>query len=370
VTGDDLAATFDAPPVALTVGVEEEIMLLDPRTLELSDCAPELMERLEGDPGFKLELPASQLEITTPPRRDVPSAMRDLAAARATLLAASDGLARPAAAGVHPFSAVEGRLNSGSRYDRTANEYGVIARSQLVCALQVHVAVGGADRTLAVYNALRRYLPELAALASNAPVYQGRLTGLASVRPKISELLPRQGIPPRLDSWDELADELRWGAAAGAVPDTGSWWWELRPHPRYGTLELRVPDAQTSLADAGAVVAVAHALVVSLAERHDAGDSVNDPPTWRIEENRWSACRHGVEGTLADLDTGERRLTRERLHALLAQLEPAANRFSAADEIEHAHRLVERNGALAQRDVVARNGPVGLARWLADRFGD
>ncbi len=369
MTGNDLAATFDAP-VAFTVGLEEEIMLLEPRTLELSDRAPELLERLEGSPAFKLELPASQLEITTPPHRDVPSAMRDLAASRARLLEASEGHVRPAAAGVHPFSAVEGRLNSGSRYDPTASEYGIIARSQLVCALQIHVAVGGAARTLAVYNGLRGHLPELAALAANSPVYQGRLTGLAAVRPKISELLPRQGIPPHLKSWDELAGELRWGAAAGVVPDAGSWWWELRPHPLYGTLELRVPDAQTSLADAGAVAAVAHALVVLLAERHHDGDGVDDPPTWRIEENRWSACRHGVEGTLADLDTGERRPTRQCLHALLDQLEPVADRFSSAAEIERARRLVERNGALVQRDVVAREGAAGLARWLADRFCD
>ncbi len=196
-------------------------MLLEPRTLELSDRAPELLERLERSPTFKLELPASQLEITTPPHRDVPSAMRDLAASRARLLEASEGHVRPAVAGVHPFSAVEGRLNSGSRYDPTASEYGIIARSQLVCALQIHVAVGGAARTLAVYNGLRGHLPELAALAANSPVYQGRLTGLAAVRPKISELLPRQGIPPHLKSWDELAGELRWGAAPVSFPTRG-----------------------------------------------------------------------------------------------------------------------------------------------------
>ncbi len=195
LTGDDLAARFDVPD-AFTVGLEEEVMLLDPQTLELCDCASELLGRLNGDPAFKLELPASQLELVTRPCRDVPTAVRDLGGARAALLAAGAGLARPAAAGVHPFSAVEGRLNSGPRYDRTASEYGVVARSQLVCALQIHVAVGGAARTLAVYNALRPHLPELAALASNSPVYQGHVTGLASVRPKISELLPRQGIPP------------------------------------------------------------------------------------------------------------------------------------------------------------------------------
>jgi glutamate---cysteine ligase / carboxylate-amine ligase len=288
--------------------------------------------------------------------------------ARASLLEAGAGLARPAAAGVHPFSAVEGSLNSGPRYGRTASEYGIVARSQLVCALQIHVAVGGAARTLAVYNALRSYLPELAALACNSPVYQGQVTGLASVRPKISELLSRQGIPPHFDSWDALARELTWGAASGAVPDEGGWWWELRPHPRFGTLELRVPDAQTTLADVASIATVAHALVVSLAESHHAGDSTACPPLWRIEENRWSACRHGVEGTLADLQTGKRRPTRAHLHELLDRLEPVADRFSSAKEIQHARTLVERNGAMLQHEVAAREGVVGLARWLADRF--
>ncbi len=109
--------------------------------------------------------------------------------------------------------------------------------------------------------------------------------------------------------------------------------------------------------------------MVSLAESHDdAGGSVAPPPLWRIEENRWSACRHGVEGTLADLETGERRPTRARLHELLDRLEPVADRFSSAEEIQHARALVERNGAMLQREVVARKGAVGLARWLADRF--
>jgi carboxylate-amine ligase len=366
---DRLRATFeDVEP--FTVGIEEEVFLLDPATYAPAERAPELLDRLDGRAGFKLELPACQLELTTAPRGDAPAAVAELGAARRELLAAADGLARPAAAGVHPFAAPEGTLNRGARYDRAAAEFGPIARRQLVCALQVHVAVGGAERTLAVYNALRGQLPALAALAANAPVYQGRDSGLASVRPKISDLLPRQGIPPAFASWEALADELRWGAAADALPEPGFWWWELRPHPRYGTLELRVPDAQTTLADAAAVVAVAHALVVELAERHDAGESLPVAPSWRIAENRWSACRHGVEGSLADLATGARRPTREHLRSLLERLAPVAKRCGSAAPLEHAHALIERNGALRQRAVAAEEGPRGLARWLADRFAD
>lgn len=365
-----LIETFDAVE-PFTVGLEEEAMLLDPDTLDLAERAPALLRRLGDAPSpFKLELPASQIELVTPPRRSVPEAIADLAAARDELLVAAAGVVRPAVAGAHPFSAPEGALNRGPRYERAAAEYGWAARRQLVCALQVHVAVGGAGRTLAVYNALRAELPALAALAANAPLHGGGDTGLASIRPLISGLLPRQGIPPALASWEEFAAGLTWGATAGTIPEPGFWWWELRPHPRFGTLELRVPDAQTTLADAAAVAAVAHALVVELAERHDAGDLGPPAPSWRLEENRWSACRHGMDGTLADLESGQPIPTREHVAALLDRLVPVAERVGAGAELADARRLARRNGAIRQREVARERGPHGLARWLADRFGD
>ena len=123
--------------------------------------------------------------------------------------------------------------------------------------LHVHVAIRGADRALAVYNALRSHLPELAALAANAPFYEGRDSGLASVRSRISGLLPRQGVPPALPSWDAYEEALRWCA----FDDPRQWWWELRLHPVFGTVEVRVPDTQTTVADTAAVGAVVHALV-------------------------------------------------------------------------------------------------------------
>src|SRR6185503_11122575 len=126
------------------------------------------------------------------------------------------------------------------------------------------VAIRGADRALAVHDALRSFLPELGALAANAPLYGGQDTGLASARPPVSALLPRQGIPPALGSWAAYAEALR------VVRDASRWWWELRPHPVHGTLEIRVPDAQATVADAAGVAAVGHTLAVWLAERHDA----------------------------------------------------------------------------------------------------
>jgi carboxylate-amine ligase len=388
----ELRAVFDAPE-PLTIGLEEEAMLLDPVTADLAPVAAEVIARAEAlarEPergeairsaeggqatvtappdgalrrAVKPELPASQVELTTAPARRVAGAIAELAHGRRALAAAADGLALPAAAGAHPFAAPLGELSPGDRYDAILAEYGDVARSQLVCALQVHVAVGGAERTLAVYNALRGHLPELAALAANAPFLAGRDTGLASVRPLISGLLPRQGVPPSLESWDTFADALRWGRVTGAVPEPRRWWWELRPHPAYGTLELRVPDAQTTLADAAAVAAFAHALVAWLAERHDAGERLPVPASWRIAENRWTACRHGLDGSFADLSHGARTPARELLHARLVQLSPTAERLGCADELASAAALIEANGAQRQREL----GPAGAARALAERY--
>ena len=279
-------------------------MVLDPDTLELAPRASEVLGRLGEDPRYKLELPAAQLELTVEPTATVPEAARALLEARRDLVARVDGAVRFAAAGVHPTSPGAGELNRSPRYDHTIREYGLVATRQLVCALQVHVAVPGAERARAVYNAARGYLPALAALAANAPYYEGHDTGLASVRAKIGELLPRQGVPPAFESWEAYAGALAWGARTGAFPGASSWWYELRLHPRFGTLELRVPDAQMTVGDAAGIAAVAQALMVWLAERHDGGDLGPPVEAWRIEQNRWWACRDGVGGDLADLDTG------------------------------------------------------------------
>jgi len=367
LTADQLRAAFDAPE-PLTVGAEEELFLLDPETLDLAPRAPELLERLEGDPRFKLELPAAQLEIVTTARRSAEEVVGELEAGRRRLGEAADGLVRPAAAGLHPFADPEGELNPGERYDHTRRRFGPIAHRQLLCALQVHVAVGGAERTLAVHNALRAWLPELAALAANSPFYEGRDTGMAAARSKVAELLPRQGIPPELPGWEEFAAALAWGEAAGALATAGAWWWELRPNPAFGTLEVRVPDAQTRLAEAGAIVAVVHALVAWLAARHDAGDLPPPAPTWRIEENRWAACHLGVDGELADLRTGALSPTRERLAELLDALAPVADGLGGAAGLAHARTMLDGGGAAAQREAAAEGGTLAAARSLADRF--
>jgi glutamate---cysteine ligase / carboxylate-amine ligase len=350
------------------VGIEDEVMLLAPDTFGLAACAPQTLALLDGDPRFKLELPASQLEILTPPLLDITEAAALLLEGRRALAEGTEGLVRLASAGVHPFSPGVGELNRLARYEDTIRAYGQSARRQLVCALQVHVSPGGADRALAVYNAARSYLPLLAALAANAPFYEGEDTGLASIRPKLAELLPRQGVPPAIETWAAYAETFRWGSVSGAFPGARTWWWELRLHPGFGTLEFRVPDAQSSVADAAAIVAVVQGLVAWLGERHDAGEDLPVHPSWRIEENRWSACRDGLEGHMADLHTGGLDRTRVRLEELLTALDPFGGRFHSQQSLAHARDMTQANGAIVQRRVAKRGGTPAVARWLANQF--
>jgi carboxylate-amine ligase len=336
-------------PSPVTVGLEEELMLLDGETLDLAPRALEVIEALGGDPRFKLEMPAAQLEIVTAPHASVAEAIRELAEARRVLAAAVSGRFRVAGAGAHPFAPGHGPLNPAPRYAAIGAEYASVARRQLVFGLHVHVAIRGADRALAVYNALRSHLPDLAALAANAPFYEGHDSGLASVRSRVSGLLPRQGVPPALASFEAYAEALRWGG----FDDPRRWWWELRLHPMFGTVEVRVPDTQTTVAETAGVAEVAHALVTQLAARHDAGEALPVAESWRIDENRWSACRHGLRGRMRDLVSGEPRPTRERLSELLDELGlPPARE----------------NGAMRQREVAGERGLRGLVEWLADRF--
>ena len=309
-------------------------MLLDADTLDLAPHARDVIDELGGDQRFKLEMPAAQLEIVTRPHATVAEAAAELARARADLAAAAAPRFRLAGAGAHPFASGSGPLNPGPRYEAIEAEYASVARRQLVFGLHVHVAVRGPGRALAVYNSLRSYLPQLAALAANAPFYEGRDSGLASVRSRISGLLPRQGVPPAFESFDAYAEALRWCG----FDDPRQWWWELRLHPVFGTIEVRVPDTQRTVGETAAVATVIHDLVQRLASRPE---PVHE--SWRIDQNRWSACRHGLDGEMTDLVTGERRPTRELIGGGVSP-------------------------ATRQREVAAERGLKGLVAWLCDGF--
>lgn len=363
----DLRETFSAPGSA-QVGVEEELMLLDPETLDLTPRAADVIAAGPEDERLRLEMPAAQIEVVLPPAATVDEAAAGLRAARADLAARADGLAVLAGAGTHPFTAAEGVLNDHPRYEEMLREFGGTARRQLVFGLHAHVCVRGPERVVAVHDALRSYLPDIAALAANAPYAGGGDAGMASVRPGISELLPRQGVPPALGSLDALAAALEWGAAAGRVPGPHRWWWQLRLHPTHGTIEVRVADTQATVADARAVVALVRALVHRLAERHDAGEALPVDPTWRIEENAWVAARDGLGARLADLRTGEVRPVADRLRALVEDVAPTAERLGDADALASVETLVADGGGAARQRAAAGGDGRAAAAFLASRF--
>jgi carboxylate-amine ligase len=189
---------------------------------------------------------------------------------------------------------------------------------------------------------------------------------MASVRPKFNDAYPRSGVPPSFATWEELVDFVDWGRSGGLFPDSSHFWWEMRPHPVHGTIEIRVADTQTRVDDATSIVAIIQALVAMLTDRFDAGEQLPLHRTYRITENAWRAHRYGVRGWLVDLDSGKRIATRARLVQLLDEVRPYAAQFDAEGQLDAARTLLAGNGADRQRYVHAREGLLGLTRWLVD----
>jgi glutamate---cysteine ligase / carboxylate-amine ligase len=363
LTVERCIAVFDeAPP--FTLGLEEELMLVEPGSLALAPVNERVVALFGADSPYRKELRATQLELVTPVCSTAAEACAALATARQALVERLEGEVRLLAAGTHPTSTEWGSVSADERYQMLADEYEWATRRSVMCGLHVHVAVGGAERTLAVHDTLRSYLPEIGALAANSPFAEGRDTGLCSIRAKLNEAFPRSGVPPAFGTWDAYVSFLDWGRSGGLFPDSSHLWWDLRLHPTFGTLEVRVADAQTRVRDNAAIAAVVQALVASLALQYDSGDELPVDDYFRIRENAWRALRHGVNGWLVNLETGERQPTRERIGRLLDRLEPVARELGTEEQIHEARALLAGNGAERQRHVAEQEGFDGLLRWL------
>ena len=357
-------AVFDRVS-SLTVGAEEELLLVDPVTGAPAPLGELALLVSEGDARVAAELRACQVEAVTPVCVSVADVARELQSVRTLLHRRLAGRAQVVAAGTHPLAGRPGPVTDGPRYRLIAADNPWAARHLLTCGLHVHVAIGGADRALAVHNALRSYLPELTALAANAPFHTGADSGLATVRPKLNEALPRAGVPPAFASWEDWAALVDWSRAAGAYPDASFQWWDLRLHPVHGTIEVRAADAQLRVEDSATLVALVQSLVARLAERHDAGERLPTHATERISESRWLAARDGVAGALPDLDDGTPVATTERLHRLVEELLPTAAALGCDAELLGVGRLLLAGGAARQRQLVAEEGIERLVPWLA-----
>jgi carboxylate-amine ligase len=349
-----------------TIGVEEELLLIDADTGRLAPIAPRALALLDDERRFTSELRRAQIEFITPVCCTAADAARELSYARSVASARLTGLARIVAVGVPPTSREPGPIMPSQRYAQIVADNPQIERRLLTCGLHVHVAVGAAERSLAVYNSLRSSLPEIVALGANAPFQEGFDSGLATVRPSMNRLLPRSGVPPAFRSWAAYADFCAWAANGSVAPEASYHWWDLRLHAKYGTIEVRAADVQTRIRDSATIIALVQSLAFSLAARYDAGETLPVLPSERIAENMWLAARDGIHGSLIT-DTGERRRTSTHLCALAERLLPAATELGCSEELLRVERMVrEGGGATRQRARAQSHGIDGLCDWLAD----
>jgi carboxylate-amine ligase len=370
---DDAAADPGVPSrtafdhrVDLTVAAEEELLLLDPDTLDLTPAAPGLFVDLADPERYRQEISPAQIEIVSGICTASGQVRAQLAEGRRQARAAAAGRIRLAGVGAHPFALPWSEIGSAPRYAALLDEHQLGVRlGALAAGFHVHVAVSGADRAIAVHNALRSLMPALVALSANAPFIAGVDSGLATVRCTLADALPRHGTGPAFDGWEAFEQSLRWGRASGAVPDASRFWWDCRLNTRTGTIEVRAPDAQPRLDDAEALVAVVHAAAADLCERHDAGEALPVHDTLLIEENRWRAARYGLEGEMIDA-AGERlRPAREVIAAMLDRIGPAAASCGATHGVALARALLERDVPGEQRLIAQRAGLPALCRVLA-----
>ena len=358
-----------------SLGVEEEFQILNRESYELVSRIDEILLAFEGDEKekrVKAELLQSVVEVATDVAATVEEAMADLRDLRLHLRdVAQEADALIASAGTHPFSRYEHQeVTDRPRYTDLIESMRWVAERELIFGLHVHVGLESSAKAIACANALRTYLPELLALSANSPFWQARPTGLASTRVKVFEPFPRAGLPPAFASYEEFELLVERGIKTNSFEDYTFIWWDLRPHPRLGTIELRVCDAQTRLDSVAAITALTQSLVATFAAAFDRGDTLPVEPITLIAENKWRAARSGLEATLVDLARDEERPARDAVLELAELAGPAAKRLGCSDELDLLEPLLARgDGAAEQRAVAEQNGGslLAVAQWLAER---
>jgi carboxylate-amine ligase len=355
-----------------TLGVEEELQLVNGESFELTSRYAEVFGAAEAiDERIKPELLQSTVEVATKPARTVAEAIAEARELRrrARDEAEARGV-RVVSAGTHPFSRYEHQdVTEKERYEELVEALRWTVEQQLIFGLHVHVGLASAEQAVCVANALRTWLPELLAASANSPFWHGRDTGLASTRSKVFDAMPRSGIPPAFRSFEEFERLVERGVRAKSFEDYTFIWWDLRPHPRLGTIEVRICDAQTRLESVAAIVALVQSLAAALAERYDREGSLPTQPRTLIEENKWRAARSGLDATLVDLERDEERPAREALRALAELAGPAARRLGCAEELALLEPLLQRgDGASEQRRAhgEAKGSLLGVAQRLAE----
>ncbi|MEE8524993.1 MAG: carboxylate-amine ligase [Thermoanaerobaculia bacterium] len=341
-------------PSDLTLGIEEEYQIVDPETRELAPMSEKLIERGEEilPDQIKPELMRSQVEIGTKPCRDITEARGEVVRLRSAVarLAREQGL-EMVAASTHPLSSWSNQeLTSAARYEKLASDLKDVARRLLIFGMHVHIGIEDPELRIDILNQARYFIPHILALSTSSPFWAGRDTGLKSYRSVIFENMPRSGIPPTFSAYTEYQGFIDTLIATGCIDEPTKIWWDIRPHPKFPTLEFRMSDVCTRIDEVLCIAAIIQALVAKLIQLRQ------DNRSWRhyrhhlITENKWRAVRYGLDGKL--IDFGTRAEVPMRLLALeiLELIDDVVDDLGSRQEIEYVHQIL-RDGSSADRQL-------------------
>jgi carboxylate-amine ligase len=338
---------------AYTIGIEEELMILDANSFELVNAIEALLEPAPvGE--IKPELMESVLEISTEPCANITEAGDQLRGLRRQVAdtASSKELAI-GSAGTHPFAMWENqRIVARPRYRDLISALRFVARQELIFGMHVHVGIDDPDKAIHVANGMRVHLPVLLGLSANSPFWRADATGMASTRTPIFRAFPRVGIPPSYEDWADYQRRIEFMTTAKVIEDYTYLWHDVRPHPNFGTVEVRVMDSQTHIEHSLGLAALVQALMRELAEHFETGEPLSSYPWEMLDENKWLAARHGLEGELVDLPSSERVATRVLAQRLIDRMRDHCVDLGSLSELEQVEDLLRRGNGAARQVVV------------------
>jgi carboxylate-amine ligase len=339
-----------------TLGVEIETQIVDESGALATEPAATKILSVLGDenPGYKHELLECTVEVITDVCPTVGHVRTDLGAKVERLIEVADGLGyRILCSGTHPFSAwADQTVSPDPRYHRLIDDCQWAARRLLIFGVHTHVGVGSGEEAIAISNSLGTYIPHFLALSSSSPFWQGRDTGLASIRSKIFESLPTAGLPYQMENWGQFQRFMRTLIGAGTIRSIREVWWDIRPHPGFGTLELRICDGIPTMDELCGIVALSQSLVVWLQDRYNAGLELPQHHAWTIRDNKWRAARYGLEAEIIRDEEGNLVSLRRSLGDLVETLGPVAERLGCSEDLARINDILERGtSATRQREV-------------------
>ena len=342
-----------------TLGIEEEFAIIDPETRELRSHIQEILEggKVTLKEQIKPEMHQSVVELGTEICQSIVDARKHVVELRSqlALLAGRSGL-KIASAGTHPFSHWHDQLiTEGERYEEIVKDMQLLARANLIFGLHVHVGIPERTTAIQVMNQARYFLPHIYALSVNSPFWVGRNTGLKGYRLKVFERFPRTGIPDAFESLSEYEDYCKLLVKTGCVDNAKKIWWDIRLHPFFDTLEVRVCDAQSRVDDTLAIAALIQAIIARLYKLLERNITFRVYRRRLLDENRWRASRYGIDGKLIDFGREEEVETRSLLNELLEFVSTEVNELGTAKEMAHIERIMrEGTGADRQLEVWER----------------